>query len=64
MKETLLSTKRSELVAYESHMSTEVMSLNNAIANLKLKQEEVDDERNRLKSTISETSKTQMEKIT
>lgn len=45
-------------------MSTEVMSLNNAIANLKHSQEEVDDERNRIKSSNSENSKSQMEKIT
>ena len=40
------------------------MSLNNTIAKLKLDQEALDDERNKIKSSNSENSKSQMEKIT
>lgn len=45
-------------------MSKQAMSLNNTIAKLKLDQEALDDERNKIKSSNSENSKSQMEKIT
>ena len=49
-KETQLKTMKSEFAKYESQQNTNTMQLNNNIANLKMKSEANDDEKNRLKS--------------
>jgi len=49
-KETQLKTMKSEFAKYESQQNTNTMQLNNNIANLKMKSEAIDDEKNRLKS--------------
>jgi len=63
-KETKLKTMKSDFAKYETKMNNDQMTLNNTLAQLKIKSENIDDEKNKLKSQEQENSSAQFEKIT